>query len=147
MLTTCPAPSPPVRSIAALTEATVSLLVGLSAGGAAAAYYALWLRAPLPPSLAALDAEFVLDLLLPPIIFHAGFSVKKKCAAGGSVCVSGEAGRPLARSTAAADGAASTIQCLAWLPHCSPHCFYLAPHSPPPAGPSSATSPRCEEPL
>lgn len=56
----------------------MSLLVGLAAGAAAAAYYVLWLRAPLPPSLAALDAELVLDMLLPPIIFQAGFSVKKK---------------------------------------------------------------------
>ncbi|PSC76023.1 sodium hydrogen exchanger 2-like [Micractinium conductrix] len=67
-----------VKRITALTEATVSLLVGLVAGGAVVAYFIGWEHGRLPPSLAEFNTEVCFDVLLPPIIFYAGFTVKRK---------------------------------------------------------------------
>lgn len=77
--------SPPARlpepshlpRVPCLTEASVSLLLGLATGGAYAAVY--WARGvPLPSSVLSLDTQFFFDVLLLPILFQAGFSVKKK---------------------------------------------------------------------
>jgi NhaP-type Na+/H+ or K+/H+ antiporter len=67
-----------LRKLAYLTEATVALLVGVVAGGAAFLYYSWWRGERLPSSLVELNTEVFFDCLLPPIIFQCGFSVKKK---------------------------------------------------------------------
>ncbi|PNH04031.1 Sodium/hydrogen exchanger 3, partial [Tetrabaena socialis] len=61
------------------TEGSAALLVGVATGGVMAAYY--WLLDPehhLPGRLVEFDEAIFFQTLLPPIIFSAGFSVKKK---------------------------------------------------------------------
>ncbi|KAI3438747.1 hypothetical protein D9Q98_001166 [Chlorella vulgaris] len=66
------------RRIFFLTEASVSLLVGLFTGGAVLSYYALLKHDQIPAQLVEFNTQIFFDALLPPIIFNAGFSVKKK---------------------------------------------------------------------
>ncbi|KAG2453499.1 hypothetical protein HYH02_001719 [Chlamydomonas schloesseri] len=61
------------------TEGSVALLLGLVAGGVLFAYY--YLADPshrIPRRLVTFDEDVFFQTLLPPIIFSAGFSVKKK---------------------------------------------------------------------
>ncbi|KAG2439318.1 hypothetical protein HXX76_004677 [Chlamydomonas incerta] len=61
------------------TEGSVALLLGLVAGGALFGYY--FLTDPnhrIPRRLVTFDEDVFFQTLLPPIIFSAGFSVKKK---------------------------------------------------------------------
>ena len=67
------------RRLTALTEATVSLLVGILAGGCVAAWY-VWTHGGgvVPESLLEFNTEVCFTVLLPPIIFNAGFTVKRR---------------------------------------------------------------------
>ncbi|GFR43954.1 hypothetical protein Agub_g5095, partial [Astrephomene gubernaculifera] len=61
------------------TEGSVALLLGVCTGGAMFLYY--WLVDPghrVPRRLVQFDESVFFQTLLPPIIFSAGFSVKKK---------------------------------------------------------------------
>ncbi|GIL46764.1 hypothetical protein Vafri_3669, partial [Volvox africanus] len=61
------------------TEGSVALLLGMSTGGVMFLY--AWLLDPnhrVPRRLVAFDEDVFFQVLLPPIIFSAGFSIKKK---------------------------------------------------------------------
>lgn len=61
------------------TEGSIALLLGAIAGGAIITYYALIdPQHRLPTRLITFDEDLIFQTLLPPIIFAAGFSVKKK---------------------------------------------------------------------
>ena len=61
-----------------ITLGSLSLLVGLFSGGLLYAYFEVFLGKTIPRTLVDFQYEVYMDLLLPPIIFYAGFSIKKK---------------------------------------------------------------------
>jgi len=60
-----------------LTEGSLALLCGLFAGGGLFLYFERQ-GTHIPAELAAFNYDIYMSLLLPPIIFYAGFSIKKK---------------------------------------------------------------------
>lgn len=76
----CRAPTnhPALRRIQWLTEGSLALLVGLAAGGSLLFYFENWQGRHIPKDLLPFDTDIFFNVLLPPIIFNAGFSVKKK---------------------------------------------------------------------
>jgi len=61
-----------------ITLGSLSLIIGLISGGLLHAYFEVFLGKAIPRTLVAFQYEVYMDLLLPPIIFYAGFSIKKK---------------------------------------------------------------------
>lgn len=64
--------------IAFLTQGSLSLIAGLIAGGGAYLYFEYVKHSHIPAGLVAFKYDIYMHLLLPPIIFYAGFSIKKK---------------------------------------------------------------------
>eukprot|EP00890_Picochlorum_soloecismus_P003899 jgi/Picsp_1/450/NSC_00448-R1_sodium hydrogen len=61
-----------------ITLGSLALIIGLISGGLLYAYFQVFLGKAIPRTLVAFQYEVYMDLLLPPIIFYAGFSIKKK---------------------------------------------------------------------
>lgn len=61
-----------------LTEGSLALIWGLVAGGGFFFYFEHWRGQHIPQTLVAFNYDIYMELLLPPIIFYAGFSIKKK---------------------------------------------------------------------
>ena len=66
------------RFAAFITEGSLALIWGLLAGGAFYVYYEDFMGIHIPTTLVAFNYDIFMCLLLPPIIFYAGFSIKKK---------------------------------------------------------------------
>lgn len=64
--------------VAFLTQGSLSLIAGLIAGGGAYLYFEYVKHSHIPAGLVAFKYDVYMHLLLPPIIFYAGFSIKKK---------------------------------------------------------------------
>lgn len=61
-----------------ITEGSLALMWGLLAGGGFYFYYEHLKGSHIPAALVAFNYDIYMTLLLPPIIFYAGFSIKKK---------------------------------------------------------------------
>jgi NhaP-type Na+/H+ or K+/H+ antiporter len=61
-----------------LSQGALALLAGLGAGGCLYLYFEGIKKTRIPSTFVAFQYDVYMDLFLPPIIFYAGFSIKKK---------------------------------------------------------------------
>ena len=61
-----------------ITQGSLALMVGLVSGSILYMYFVVYKESSIPSALVAFQYEVYMDLFLPPIIFYAGFSIKKK---------------------------------------------------------------------
>lgn len=66
------------KKISFLSQGSLALLMGLTAGSMFYYYYRIINHTAIPEYLVGFKYQIYMDLLLPPIIFFAGFSIKKK---------------------------------------------------------------------
>lgn len=67
-----------LKRIKIFTEGSVALLVGLLAGALLTIYFRFKQHRRIPEDFISVDTSIFFDILLPPIIFNAGYAVKKK---------------------------------------------------------------------